>query len=780
MFSASQPKNRSSSTVPVSVSAAPNNMPPPSRNFNVRAFKGPALSTSFAHSVSGAGGKFDNAYRPSASSDPRQQVPPPQQQPQNWYGPPPRQPPQPAPVSIPNRRARFTAWNENHRDGGRDTPAIPYADFIYERSLSSKSTDLYYSDESPSTSVSTTPTSLFSPAFSANSTLTSTPSEGTPPAGTPVPRPNAFPLHIPALAQAQSAARGTSNGAGGMFVHPNADISAQTQPPPSRGTLLPESSPPRLLSQAEVVHAPLSESPQEDLSMSMMIPPPRSESEVTVGEAERLAIRNAQMNAAGSAYYQAGFPPPLPVPMQRTQSRGSSRSPERTNSTRTSPTLMSAPSRAGTNSARTSPTMPPAPPRIAYVTSESTSTSSVTVVGDAREPMVPSGSRARVDSFAVHARHLNMQLVDLGPQEPERERRRIMTASEELRGLDMGMNAMQREAYANAFTPVPIPSLIPAVVRSDSGDDRVRSPTSERPPRERRNSGNLWSSLSQLPDRGERRSPTQLPARPSSTPPIALPRIDTSAPRATVIYSGVPAAPPPTPASATAQQSPTNQRTPVPPPLLPPAARAARPPVVAGPRNLPNEPIRRRSDGDKPIGYTVPGPSQQPPGPGLLQRTAALFHGHAHKADPIPFAERRPAAGSLPLDPQRRRSDGFQSVVPPRASPTVPALPGPPSRNVRWTENLICPSPIFANQRRKGWFNRRGDQLWTNDGAFKPCAKGQEFPTDLRDYPEYGEGWMNEDGTRIDMGHRLIPKVPLRSALKQPRGPVIQVNPGGP
>ena len=28
---------------------------------------------------------------------------------------------------------------------------------------------------------------------------------------------------------------------------------------------------------------------------------------------------------------------------------------------------------------------------------------------------------------------------------------------------------------------------------------------------------------------------------------------------------------------------------------------------------------------------------------------------------------------------------------------------------------------------------------------------------------------MNEEGVRIDMQHRLIPKAPLRSALKRPR-----------
>ena len=59
------------------------------------------------------------------------------------------------------------------------------------------------------------------------------------------------------------------------------------------------------------------------------------------------------------------------------------------------------------------------------------------------------------------------------------------------------------------------------------------------------------------------------------------------------------------------------------------------------------------------------------------------------------------------------------------------------------------------------------DQLWTNDGEYKPAATGEKYPSDLDDYPESGDGWMNEEGVRIDLNHRLIPKPPLRSALKQ-------------
>ncbi|CCL98047.1 uncharacterized protein FIBRA_00041 [Fibroporia radiculosa] len=91
-------------------------------------------------------------------------------------------------------------------------------------------------------------------------------------------------------------------------------------------------------------------------------------------------------------------------------------------------------------------------------------------------------------------------------------------------------------------------------------------------------------------------------------------------------------------------------------------------------------------------------------------------------------------------------------------------------RCVRWTEDLMCPCPVPRSERRRGWFNRRGDQLWTNDGKYKQPEPGTEYPGDLIGYPEPMTGWMNEEGVRIDMEHRLIPKPPIRSALKRPKG----------
>ena len=65
------------------------------------------------------------------------------------------------------------------------------------------------------------------------------------------------------------------------------------------------------------------------------------------------------------------------------------------------------------------------------------------------------------------------------------------------------------------------------------------------------------------------------------------------------------------------------------------------------------------------------------------------------------------------------------------------------------------------------------DQLWTNEGAFRPALTGEEYPPDLDGYPEAGEGWMNEEGKRIDMKHRLVPKQPLRSVLKTNSGSLL-------
>lgn len=62
---------------------------------------------------------------------------------------------------------------------------------------------------------------------------------------------------------------------------------------------------------------------------------------------------------------------------------------------------------------------------------------------------------------------------------------------------------------------------------------------------------------------------------------------------------------------------------------------------------------------------------------------------------------------TFPPEPHRRHSDGDQ-VGPPIRPPLSGRNSAPLVRSVRWTENLIAPSPILVPRRKKGWFNRRG------------------------------------------------------------------------
>ncbi|KIM36715.1 hypothetical protein M413DRAFT_287650 [Hebeloma cylindrosporum] len=183
------------------------------------------------------------------------------------------------------------------------------------------------------------------------------------------------------------------------------------------------------------------------------------------------------------------------------------------------------------------------------------------------------------------------------------------------------------------------------------------------------------------------------------------------------------------------------------------------------------EPLRRHSDGDEPYnGSTTPFPPRSATGPGSSSTKVMLPTPGTTSVPHSGYPSGTTAAHAAEPQPQRRYSDGDQTQ-PPRGHASAQALSGrnsaPLLRSVRWNENLICPSPILSRQRRKGWFNRRGDQLWTNDGEYKAAPIGEEYPSDLTDYPEPGDGWMNEECVRIDLNHRFIPKPPLRSALKQ-------------
>ncbi|EKM76432.1 hypothetical protein AGABI1DRAFT_108758 [Agaricus bisporus var. burnettii JB137-S8] len=183
------------------------------------------------------------------------------------------------------------------------------------------------------------------------------------------------------------------------------------------------------------------------------------------------------------------------------------------------------------------------------------------------------------------------------------------------------------------------------------------------------------------------------------------------------------------------------------------------------------------------VQQSIPASRQPAPAGSYVPNANATTTSHqrhpTHRRSTLPYHSRPGVNGHAGIDeygqrvshtqtpndqPKRRLSDGDQNDRPSFTFTGV-RRGGQIDRCVRWNDNLICPSPITPN-RRKGWYNRRGDQLWTNDGAFRSPQLGSEYPMDLDDYPEYGEGWMNEEGVRIDMAHRLVPKAPLRSALK--------------
>ncbi|KAJ3813402.1 hypothetical protein F5876DRAFT_73925 [Lentinula aff. lateritia] len=179
------------------------------------------------------------------------------------------------------------------------------------------------------------------------------------------------------------------------------------------------------------------------------------------------------------------------------------------------------------------------------------------------------------------------------------------------------------------------------------------------------------------------------------------------------------------------------------------------------------EPRRSHSDGDNPSltaatrRSAVPFQTEFVP---AVSSSASAIGSHSNRDFSRDTLSQPAFENNHRPDPARMHSSELPSR--PASVNPRPAAETLRSRSVRWNEALICPSPIWPSQRRKGWFNRRGDQLWTNGGAFRSPPGGEEYPLDLDGYPDFGEGWMNEEGTRIDMAHRLIPKAPLRSALK--------------
>lgn len=169
----------------------------------------------------------------------------------------------------------------------------------------------------------------------------------------------------------------------------------------------------------------------------------------------------------------------------------------------------------------------------------------------------------------------------------------------------------------------------------------------------------------------------------------------------------------------------------------PPVRRNSDERASAAPAGVP-APVRRNSD--ERAGVVVPPPtrrnsderssSRSTQAPVLTRRESAqpaprttsptsyiagdpnmrLPPGLQYPAPPVaPSLSRRPST-SPPVTPGQQRSPTFD-LQPARITPSglEASATGPPGKRcVRWTEDLICPSPVPPGQRRKGWYNRRG------------------------------------------------------------------------
>jgi hypothetical protein len=137
---------------------------------------------------------------------------------------------------------------------------------------------------------------------------------------------------------------------------------------------------------------------------------------------------------------------------------------------------------------------------------------------------------------------------------------------------------------------------------------------------------------------------------------------------------------------------------------------------------------------------------------------------HGHPTEPYYFDPRQsPVPSEMPSQVSsspRNRRPSFDFPSP--GKPPSPLSSN--TRTVRFKDDPVLPSPPA---RRKGWWNRKGDELWDNDGSYALAPEHRQYPSDLRNYPEPGVGWMNEEGVQIDMKRRLVRKKPLRSALKK-------------
>lgn len=151
-------------------------------------------------------------------------------------------------------------------------------------------------------------------------------------------------------------------------------------------------------------------------------------------------------------------------------------------------------------------------------------------------------------------------------------------------------------------------------------------------------------------------------------------------------------------------------------PVVPSTTPLVVPPIVPAPPVRRNSDDRAASRGPAPPPLTRRDSSQ--PAPRTVSPTSSgsgsgagpnVPPGLQYVAPPMAGGMARRPSISSPVTPGAggRSPSGERPPLTRMASSSSPDG-GPQKRSVRWTEDLVCPSPVPPSQRRKGWFNRRG------------------------------------------------------------------------
>lgn len=139
-------------------------------------------------------------------------------------------------------------------------------------------------------------------------------------------------------------------------------------------------------------------------------------------------------------------------------------------------------------------------------------------------------------------------------------------------------------------------------------------------------------------------------------------------------------------------------------------SRSGGPPVVTiEPQGVYQRPHRRYSDDDRSLSSngSYSGRRDAAPAPtSMSMPTNQPYSSYIPHPPTAPEPHRRYSDSDVPPAPPFLKIDTMAGRQPPMVGGGRRTMSN--ARTVRWDDNLICPSPILASQRREGFFNRRG------------------------------------------------------------------------